>query len=149
MLDHKRNHTQAECALTFTISIFRLLAEFMHPGTFDGVCLIDPVMNIKPRELRKRGERFPLSAAILKRRDTWESRYVFKNDKHQDCVDSSSISKGRHVYNPCQVDHIGRSSFQKFCITMWYILSDILTIFEYTDTSKNRTTGFMMHLMAL
>ncbi|KAJ8655284.1 hypothetical protein O0I10_008972 [Lichtheimia ornata] len=51
-----------------------LLAEFMHPGTFDGVCVIDPVMNIKPREKSKRGERFPLSAAILKRRDTWESR---------------------------------------------------------------------------
>lgn len=140
MLDHKRNHTQAECALTFTISIFRLLAEFMHPGTFDGVCLIDPVMNIKPRELRKRGERFPLSAAILKRRDTWESRYVFKNDKHQDCVDSSSISKGRHVYNPCQVDHIGRSSFQKFWITMWYISLDIFQVEQSLNTLTRQKT---------
>ncbi|KAI7877493.1 alpha/beta-hydrolase [Lichtheimia hyalospora FSU 10163] len=53
-----------------------LLAEFMHPGTFDGICVIDPVMNIKPREQSKRGERFPMSAAILKRRDTWESREI-------------------------------------------------------------------------
>lgn len=140
MLDHKRNHTQAECALTFTISIFRLLAEFMHPSTFDGVCLIDPVMNIKPREQKKRGERFPLSAAILKRRDTWESRYVFKNDKHQDCVDSSSISKGKHVYNPYQRDHIGRSSFQKFWITMWYISLDIFQVEQSLNTLTRQKT---------
>lgn len=140
MLDRKRNHTQAECALTFTISIFRLLAEFMHPGTFDGVCLIDPVMNIKPREQKKRGERFPLSAAILKRRDTWESRYVFKNDKHQDCVDSSSISKGKHVYNPCQRDHIGRSSFQKSWRTTWYISLDILQVEQSLNTLTRQKT---------
>ena len=75
------------CVFDSRLSIYRLLAEFMHPGTFDGICVIDPVMNIKPREQSKRGERFPMSAAILKRRDTWESRYVIEDDKDQNHVD--------------------------------------------------------------
>ncbi|KAI9492137.1 Alpha/Beta hydrolase protein [Zychaea mexicana] len=50
-----------------------ILAEFMNPKTFDGLCIPEPVIGkvIVPHAIRSQ---FPAIKGALKRRDTWKSR---------------------------------------------------------------------------
>ncbi|KAI8145903.1 hypothetical protein BJV82DRAFT_510853 [Fennellomyces sp. T-0311] len=57
-----------------------ILAEFFHPRTFDGLCIPEPVINKKIGPYKKLKNSPPILGA-LKRRDTWKSRYVIRNNK--------------------------------------------------------------------
>lgn len=63
--------------LTNDSLLYRYLAELYHPSLFDAMWLMDPV--IKP-SVNTHVERLksPLLAKTLKKRDTWENRYVHK-----------------------------------------------------------------------
>ena len=54
------------------LSVHRLVCEFFFPKTFDGICLIEPVIgsNIDDVEVRAK---YPTMASY-KRRDTWDSK---------------------------------------------------------------------------
>lgn len=49
----------------------RLLCEFFYPHTFDGLCLIEPVIGDNIDDVVVR-EQYPTMASA-KRRDTWDS----------------------------------------------------------------------------
>ena len=55
---------------------FRILAEFLCPKTFDGLCIPEPVLNkeIPPYTY---AINFPPAIGALKRRDTWRTRYGY------------------------------------------------------------------------
>lgn len=63
--------TASSATLLMHVFTVRLLCEFFYPRTFDGLCLIEPVIGDNIDDVVVR-EQYPTMASA-KRRDTWDS----------------------------------------------------------------------------